>query len=172
MSAAVDRAVGTDVAGDEGPGRHRQVVRFDAIGLGLVTEIEVGTAPNAVSATDDVIWVTNGGDNTVTRIDPDTNEVTRHRRYRRPRPRWPRSGRRLGREQGGQDGHPHRPDTNEVVATVEARRRRLPGAIAATASGGWVTDGGTGGSCASPPPTRSPTRSPSATSRSPPRLTG
>ena len=69
--------VGTDVwitkGADGAPG---ELVRFDGIGLEGTAVIEVGAAPNQVSATDDVIWITSTTDNTVTRVDPDTNQVT------------------------------------------------------------------------------------------------
>ena len=70
-------AVGTDVwiakGADGDPG---ELVRFDAIGLEGTAVVDVGTAPNQVSATDDVVWVASTTDNTVTRVDPDTNQVT------------------------------------------------------------------------------------------------
>ena len=119
------------------------LVRLDAIELGLVTEIEVGTAPNAVSATDDAVWVTNGGDNTVSRVDPDTNDVTAtvdvgvapFSVAAVEDAVWvvSKDARTVTRID---------PDTNEVVATVELDGDAVPGAVAATADAVWVTDGG------------------------------
>ena len=41
----------------------------------VVSQIAVGTSPNAIAAGPDAVWVTNTDDNTVSRIDPSTNTV-------------------------------------------------------------------------------------------------
>ena len=41
----------------------------------VVSQITVGTSPNAIAVGPDAVWVTNTNDNTVSRIDPSTNTV-------------------------------------------------------------------------------------------------
>jgi YVTN family beta-propeller protein len=41
----------------------------------VVSQIPVGTSPNAIAVGPDAVWVTNTNDNTVSRIDPSTNAV-------------------------------------------------------------------------------------------------
>jgi peptide/nickel transport system substrate-binding protein len=41
----------------------------------VVSQIPVGTSPNAIAVGPDAVWVTNTNDNTVSRIDPSTNTV-------------------------------------------------------------------------------------------------
>ena len=129
----------TGVDGDTGA-----LVRFDAIALEPTAAIDVGTAPNAVSATDDVVWVTNAGDNTVTRVDPDTNEVTATVELDVEPSAvaavedavWVLStdSRSLTRID---------PDTNEVVSVVDLDQDggASPVAVAATADAVWAVDG-------------------------------
>jgi YVTN family beta-propeller protein len=78
-AAAVGVAVGL-LAARGGGSEASAAVSGNAVGVfdsdgDIVSEIEVGDTPSEVAATRDAVWVTNTTDNTVSRIDPATNDV-------------------------------------------------------------------------------------------------
>jgi YVTN family beta-propeller protein len=48
---------------------------IDSDGGEIAAEVPVGVAPGGIAAGVDAIWVSNTGENTVSRIDPSTNDV-------------------------------------------------------------------------------------------------
>lgn len=57
------------------PGDQQELLRVDPASLAVVARIPVGQGATAVAGPD-AIWVLNGGDGTVSRVDPTTNAVT------------------------------------------------------------------------------------------------
>jgi len=137
--------VGTDIWIAKGSGGDiGELVRFDAIALEATAVIDVGTAPNHVAATDDVVWLASTSDNTVTRVDPDTNTITATIDLDVEPSAiaavedavWVLStdSRSLTRID---------PDTNQVVTVIDLDQDggAAPNSVAATDGAVWVTDG-------------------------------
>jgi virginiamycin B lyase len=58
-----------------------------ALDTGLVTDtIRVGNAPAGLAVGEGAVWVTNAGDGTVSRVDPDTNEESQRLKVGSSRP--------------------------------------------------------------------------------------
>ncbi len=104
----------------------------------LVTAtVEVGVAPEQVAITDDAVWVANSGDGTVSRIDPDTDEVVATVETGAS----PFGVSAIGDEVWVTNADVSTvtridPATNEVDTTV--RVRSVPGAVAADERDVWV----------------------------------
>ena len=62
----------------------------------IAAEIPVGVAPGGVAADENAIWVTNTGGNSVSRIDPATNESARRSLSEAGQPALPPAEERSG----------------------------------------------------------------------------